>query len=132
VLAIRDRLREMYGTPTHEPHGDPVHELVLTILSQNTSDANRDVAYAGLRAAFGSWEEVRDAPTEEVEEAIRPGGLARGAADLGERALQRHTLREQVGDLLGLAGAQPQAQHAARGLTLQGHVVDAEQGLRVG
>ncbi len=76
VIAIRDRLREMYGTPTHEPHGDPVHELVLTILSQNTSDTNRDVAYAGLRAAFGSWEEVRDAPTAEVEEAIRPGGLA--------------------------------------------------------
>jgi endonuclease III len=76
VLAIRDRLREMYGRPTHEPHGDPVHEVVLTMLSQNTSDTNRDVAYAGLRARFSSWEEVRDAPTEEVEEAIRKGGLA--------------------------------------------------------
>lgn len=76
MLAIRDRLREMYGIPQHEPHGDPVHELVLTILSQNTSDTNRDVAYAGLRGAFSSWEEVRDAPVEEVEKAIRPGGLA--------------------------------------------------------
>jgi endonuclease-3 len=76
VLAIRDRLREMYGRPAHEPHGDPVHELVLTILSQNTSDTNRDVAYAGLRARFGSWANVRDAPTEEVVAAIRPGGLA--------------------------------------------------------
>lgn len=76
VLAIRDRLREMYGRPRNEPHGDPVHELVLTILSQNTSDTNRDVAYAGLRAAFPTWEDVRDAPTAAVEEAIRPGGLA--------------------------------------------------------
>jgi endonuclease III len=76
VLAIRDRLREMYGRPTNEPHSEPVHELVLTMLSQNTSDTNRDVAYAGLRARFSSWEEVRDAPTEEVEEAIRKGGLA--------------------------------------------------------
>ena len=76
MLAIRDRLRAMYGRPTHEPHGDPVHELVLTMLSQNTSDTNRDVAYAGLRARFSSWEEVRDAPTDEVEEAIRKGGLA--------------------------------------------------------
>jgi endonuclease III len=76
VLAIRDRLREMYGRPTHEPHSEPVHELVLTMLSQNTSDTNRDVAYAGLRARFPSWEEVRDAPTEDVEEAIRKGGLA--------------------------------------------------------
>jgi endonuclease III len=75
-VAIRDRLREMYGRPVHEPHGDPVHELVLTMLSQNTSDTNRDVAYAGLRARFSSCEEVRDAPTEEVEEAIRKGGLA--------------------------------------------------------
>jgi endonuclease III len=66
----------MYGRPRNEPHGDPVHELVLTILSQNTSDTNRDVAYAGLRAGFGSWAEVRDAPTAEVVEAIRPGGLA--------------------------------------------------------
>ena len=76
MLAIRDRLREMYGKPRNEPHGDPVHELVLTILSQNTSDTNRDVAYAGLRSRFGSWAEVRDAPTAEVEAAIRPGGLA--------------------------------------------------------
>jgi endonuclease III len=76
VLAIRDRLREMYGRPTHEPHSEPVHELILTMLSQNTSDTNRDVAYAGLRARFSSWEEVRDAPTKEVEEAIRKGGLA--------------------------------------------------------
>ena len=76
VLAIRDRLRAMYGRPRNSPHADPVHELVLTILSQNTSDTNRDVAYAGLRARFGSWEEVRDAPTDEVEEAIRRGGLA--------------------------------------------------------
>ena len=66
----------MYGKPVNDPHGDPVHELVLTILSQNTSDTNRDVAYAGLRARFGSWQEVRDAPTGELEQAIRRGGLA--------------------------------------------------------
>ena len=53
-----------------------MHELVLTILSQNTSDTNRDVAYAGLKARFRDWPEVRDAPTDELEEAIRRGGLA--------------------------------------------------------
>jgi endonuclease-3 len=53
-----------------------VDELVLTVLSQNTNDRNRDVAYARLRERFGSWEEVRHAPVAEVEEAIRPGGLA--------------------------------------------------------
>jgi endonuclease III len=76
VRRIRDRLREAYGRPVLRPHRAPVDELVLTVLSQNTNDRNRDVAYGRLRERFGSWEEVRDAPQEEVEEAIRPGGLA--------------------------------------------------------
>ena len=76
VRAIRDRLRELYGRPEQRPHGEPVAELVRTILSQNTNDTNRDVAYARLRERFPAWEEVRDAPLDEVEEAIRPGGLA--------------------------------------------------------
>src|SRR5947208_6618492 len=75
VRAIRDRLRELYGRPVNHPHRDPVHELVKTILSQNTSDTNRDAAYHRLRERFGSWEEVRDAPVSEVADAIRPGGL---------------------------------------------------------
>lgn len=66
----------MYGRKRNVPHGDPVHELVLTILSQNTNDDNRDVAYRGLRDALGGWEEIRDRPTADVIEAIRPGGLA--------------------------------------------------------
>jgi endonuclease III len=76
VRAIRDRLRELYGRPTNRVHRDPVHELVLTILSQNTSDRNRDVAYERLRDRFASWEEVREAPVSLLADAIRPGGLA--------------------------------------------------------
>jgi endonuclease-3 len=76
VRAIRDRLRELYGRPEQRPHGKPVEELVRTILSQNTSDTNRDVAFGRLRQRFPTWEEVRDAAPEDVEEAIRPGGLA--------------------------------------------------------
>ena len=76
VRAIRDRLRELYGSRRNDPHDDPVHELVLTILSQNTNDNNRDVAYRRLRDRLGDWDSIRDAPAEEVVEAIRPGGLA--------------------------------------------------------
>src|SRR3954452_7897334 len=76
VRAIRDRLRELYGRPRNRPHGQPVAELVRTVLSQNTNDRNRDVAYDRLRERFPTWEAVRDAPEEEVMEAIRPGGLA--------------------------------------------------------
>src|SRR5262249_61589601 len=72
----RDRLRELYGQPVNHPHGHPIAELVRTVLSQNTNDRNRDVAYGRLRDAFPTWEEVRDAPTEEVEAAIKPGGLS--------------------------------------------------------
>ena len=57
-------------------HGAPIDELVLTVLSQNTNDRNRDVAYGRLRERFESWAEVREAPVIEVEDAIRPGGLA--------------------------------------------------------
>jgi endonuclease-3 len=76
LRAIRDRLRREYGRPVLRAHRAPIDELVLTVLSQNTNDRNRDVAYGRLRDRFASWEEVRDAPVEEVEEAIRPGGLA--------------------------------------------------------
>src|SRR5215212_5735953 len=76
VRRIRERLRLAYGRPLAPPHGDGLGELVLTVLSQSTSDRNRDVAYLRLRGRFASWEAVRDAPEAEVVEAIRPGGLA--------------------------------------------------------
>src|SRR3954451_9506145 len=76
VGEIRDGLRELSGCPVNHPHGDPVHELVKTILSQNTSDTNRDAAYERLRRRFDTWEEVRDAPVSEVADAIRTGGLS--------------------------------------------------------
>jgi endonuclease-3 len=60
-----------------EPHGDPVGELILTVLSQSTNDRNRDVAFLRLRERFPTWEAVRDAPLEEIEEAIRPGGISK-------------------------------------------------------
>jgi endonuclease III len=76
VRRIRDHLREAYGIPGQRPHGRPLDELVLTVLSQSTNDRNRDVAFAGLRDRFPTWAEVREAPVDEIEDAIRPGGLA--------------------------------------------------------
>jgi endonuclease-3 len=54
----------------------PLDELVGTILSQHTSDINSDRAFASLKRTFSSWEDVRDADTSAVIEAIRAGGLA--------------------------------------------------------
>jgi endonuclease III len=77
VRAIRDRLRLVYGIPNHAPHGHPIAELILTVLSQSTNDRNRDVAYFALRERFEDWEAIRDAPVDEIEEAIRPGGISK-------------------------------------------------------
>jgi endonuclease III len=79
VRAARERLRAMYGVPVMAPHGDPVGELILTVLSQSTNDRNRDVAYLALRGRFpgDTWVRVRDAPVDEIEEAIRPGGISK-------------------------------------------------------
>ena len=96
VRRIRDHLREAYGIPGQRPHGRPVDELVLTVLSQSTNDRNRDVAFAGLRDRFPSWEEVRAAPVEEVEDAIRPGGLA------PTKSRRIKEILEAIGDPLSL------------------------------
>jgi endonuclease III len=77
VRKIRDRLRELYGIPAAPPHGHGLDELILTVLSQSTNDRNRDVAFTRLRERFPSWEAVRDAPNEDVEAAIRPGGISK-------------------------------------------------------
>ena len=79
VRAIRDRLRLVYGIPGWGAHGHPIAELILTVLSQSTNDRNRDVAYLRLRERFhgDTWREVREAPVDEIEEAIRPGGISK-------------------------------------------------------
>jgi len=77
VRALRDRLRLVYGRPIAPPHGHGLDELILTVLSQSTNDRNRDVAFLALRERFDSWAAVRDAPREDVELAIQPGGLHR-------------------------------------------------------
>jgi endonuclease III len=100
VRRIRQRLAEIYGVPELPPHGDPIAELVLTVLSQSTNDRNRDVAYLRLRERFArraeppsgpappsarrragnlavDWVDVRDAPVQAIEEAIRPGGISK-------------------------------------------------------
>ena len=81
VRRLRGRLRGLYGIPSAPPHQRPIDELILTVLSQSTNDRNRDVAFLALRDRFGGpagvdWAAVRDAPTAEVEEAIRPGGIS--------------------------------------------------------
>jgi endonuclease-3 len=74
---VLQRLGERYEHPAWAgARLDAVSELVLTILSQNTADTNSFRAFTALRARYASWEAVLAAPTEELVDTIRPGGLA--------------------------------------------------------
>lgn len=85
---IVDRLSRVYGTPVWRPHGDPMTELVLTILSQNTSDTNSGRAFMRLKERFPTWDALRDAPVDEIEGVIAVGGLARQKAPRIKASLQ--------------------------------------------
>ena len=76
AIKIHERLLEFYGEPVWRNPLPAIDELVSTILSQNTNDVNRDRAFNALRARFATWEQVRDAKTKDVIDAIRPAGLA--------------------------------------------------------
>ena len=77
VGRVLDALERRYGRPRRTRRLDPLSELILTVLSQSTSDTNRDRAFAGLVARFPDWNAAADAPRHAIEAAIRPGGLAR-------------------------------------------------------
>lgn len=72
---VRDRLMAHYGYPNWRPHRDPLEELVITTLAQNSTDHNADIAYQQLRKRFPTWMEVMTAPVQEVIEAVKPAGL---------------------------------------------------------
>ena len=74
---VMTQLGEMYGPVKWEPRYNPAEELVYTILSQHTSDINSERAFLNLMAVFGGLEAIADAPEEEIEEAIKSGGLAK-------------------------------------------------------
>ncbi len=76
ALSVNESLLDFYGNPEWRTPLPALDELISTILSQNTNDVNRDVAFEALTKAFNTWEEVRDANEAEVVAAIRPAGLA--------------------------------------------------------
>jgi endonuclease-3 len=74
--AVYRTLQDFYGTPEWRQPLPPIDELVSTILSQNTNDTNRDVAFSRLKERYTSWEAVCLAPPQDVIDAIRSAGLA--------------------------------------------------------
>ena len=89
MRGIADSLRRAYGARQAKCWGDGMSVLVDTILSQNTSAANRDAGYRQLRRRFRTWKQVAEAPVEEVERCIRISGLSKLKAPRIQSILRR-------------------------------------------
>src|SRR5438552_10087588 len=106
VREIYRRLRRHFGALDPPRRRDPLEELVLTVLSQNTSDVNRDRAFRAMRERFPSWESVAGANPRALAEAIRPGGLSNVKAPRIQAILGEIRQREGGSlDLGWMAGA---------------------------
>ncbi|MGH2591083.1 MAG: endonuclease III domain-containing protein [Actinomycetota bacterium] len=99
VRAIHRRLERHLGELLPPRRSDPLEELVLTVLSQHTSDVNAGRAFASLRTAFPAWDDVVRARPETVADAIRSGGLANTKAPRIQEILREVHEREGRFDL---------------------------------
>ncbi len=95
ALAVHYLLIEEYGQQEWRSR-EPLSVLISAILSQNTSDVNRDQAWRRLRERFPTWESMLAADTAEIAEAIRPGGLANVKAPRIQEILQ--AIRQERGE----------------------------------
>jgi endonuclease III len=102
-------LRRQHGSSEPKPRLPIVDELILTVLSQHTSDINRDRAFARLKERFSEWEDVEAAPTSAVADAIRPGGIAEVKAKRIKAILQEIEARQGALDLSHLNDLDDQA-----------------------
>jgi endonuclease-3 len=97
VSEIIELLQKEYGSINWRSRTDPLSELIMTILSQNTSDHNSRRAFDSLLANFGSWEAVAEGSVEDITEAIKLGGLAKVKAPRIKQILQQ--IQSQRGSL---------------------------------
>lgn len=104
VRAIHRRLERRFGPLTPPRSSDPLEELILTVLSQHTSDVNAARAFDELRRRFPDWDAVAHARTSDVADAIRSGGLANVKAPRIQGILREISEREGDHDLSFLAG----------------------------
>jgi endonuclease-3 len=95
VRTIERRLRKRFGPLEPPRRTDPLEELILTVLSQHTSDLNAGRAFEALRDAFPMWEDVVRAKPERVADVIRSGGLANTKSPRIQQILRE--IRERQG-----------------------------------
>ena len=79
IQEILDAFEGLWGCekaafPKYE-HEEPLDGLMLTVLSQNTNDRNRDKAFDRLKAEYPTWEITSGASVEDIADKIRVAGL---------------------------------------------------------
>ncbi|KAJ3694902.1 hypothetical protein LUZ60_000279 [Juncus effusus] len=108
-LSVRDSLLSLHGFPLEfaeykrirtEPGSQQesvLDGLVITLLSQNTTDSNSRKAFQRLKSAFPSWDQVMEAESNELEDSIKCGGLAPTKAARIKTILK--TIKEKKGEI---------------------------------
>ena len=103
---VMSQLGGEYGPEEWVPRYNPAEELVYTILSQHTSDINSERAFLNLMSVFGTLESIADAPEDEIEVAIRSGGLSKQKSVRIKQVL--NIVRDDVGSFdLSFLGEMP-------------------------
>jgi endonuclease III len=87
IVEVDRRLAQRFGEP-RKHRRDPVSQLIITMLSQATTDVQTDRSFAELRRRLPTWDQVRDAPVSEIARAIRSSGLSKQKAPRIKKALQ--------------------------------------------
>ncbi len=75
ISLVNRRLVDNLGLPERRPRRLPLDELVLTILSQNTTDVNSLAAFKRLKSRFPDWTSLMSADYQQVLAAIKTAGL---------------------------------------------------------
>ncbi|MGE0131238.1 MAG: endonuclease III [Blastocatellales bacterium] len=99
VKYITQNLEATYGVPVNERPYDPLDELILTVLSQSTTDINSRRAFESLKRRFPDWESARRARIPSIAAAIKSGGLANAKSVVIKNALNKIKTRRGELDL---------------------------------
>jgi endonuclease III len=141
VVAIAEALAQAYGPLPYARRHPPVDELVTTLLSHSTTDANQERAFRALRERYPGWDDVRRAPVAEVAETVRVAGLAGQKAPRIQRALDEIAddprgddlewlggvpLEEAMAFLTSLDGVGPKTAACVMCFSFDAHVVPAD------
>jgi len=104
---VHKLLGEVYGIKPWQPRREPLHELISTILSHRTTQAQEARAFEQLWAKYGSWEAIRDAPAEGIAEAIAPANWPEQKAPRIKAVLDRIIKERGAPDISFLADLPP-------------------------